>query len=62
MLLAGTSRPVDRIVIEQTLYGIALQTPINPTDTSRFPNIVRLMAKRFEEAKASPKGADPAQR
>ncbi len=60
MLLAGTSRPVDRIVIEQTLYGIALQTPINPTDTSRFPNIVRLMAKRFEEAKASPKGADPA--
>jgi dipeptidyl aminopeptidase/acylaminoacyl peptidase len=60
MLLAGTSRSIDRVVIEQTLYGIALQSPISPTDTARFPDIVLMLAKNFEEVKANPKAADPA--
>ncbi len=60
MLLAGTSRSIDRVVIEQTLYGIALQTPISPTDSARFPDIVRVLTKNFEEVKANPKAADPA--
>jgi pimeloyl-ACP methyl ester carboxylesterase len=60
MLLAGTSRTMDRVVVEQTLAGIALQSPINPADQTRYPPIVAQLEKAFLDAKSKPKPGDPA--
>lgn len=60
MLLAGTSRPVDRVLREQTLYSIGLHSPLNPSDTTRFPPIVLKLEDLFREAKSTTKPANPA--
>jgi dipeptidyl aminopeptidase/acylaminoacyl peptidase len=60
VLLAGTSRTMDRVVTEQTLAALALRSPINPSDRSRFPPIVTQLEKTFREARSKPKPPDPA--
>ena len=60
-LLAGTSEPVDRVVVEQSLYQAAMQGPVDPTDETKFPAVARQLKGMFEKAKASPQtpaGAD----
>jgi len=60
MLLGSTSRPLDRIVIEQTLYALALSSPVNPSDKTRDPAIVTQLNQAFSAAKSTPKPADAA--
>jgi len=60
MVLAGGSRSLDRIVTEQTLNGLALDSPINPSDKTRYPTLVTQLDKVFAEARSKPKPADPA--
>jgi uncharacterized protein len=59
ILLAGPSRSLDRGLIEQTLARIALQSPINPSDKTRYPTIVTQLDKAFRDAKTKPKPAAP---
>jgi dipeptidyl aminopeptidase/acylaminoacyl peptidase len=51
ILLAGTSRTLDRIVTEQALYGIALAAPVNPSDRTRFNPISIKLEQVFRDAK-----------
>ena len=60
MLLAGGSRSLDRILIEQTLYALVLTSPVNPSDQTRYPPIVTQLNKVFRDVKTQPKPADPA--
>jgi pimeloyl-ACP methyl ester carboxylesterase len=60
ILLAGGSRSLDRIVSEQTLNLLALNSPINPSDKTRNPAIVAQLEKVFTEVKSKPKPADQA--
>lgn len=60
MVLAGGSRPLDRILIEQTLHLLALDSPVNPGDKTRYPVLVTQLDKIFSEVRANPKPADPA--
>jgi dienelactone hydrolase len=53
-LLAGSSRTIGRIVLEQTLYQIALQDTIDPSDRSKMPAVALNIMKLVEEAKSSP--------
>jgi dienelactone hydrolase len=54
VLLAGSSRTIERIVLEQTLYQIALQDTIDPSDRSKMPSAALNILKLVEEAKSSP--------
>jgi pimeloyl-ACP methyl ester carboxylesterase len=58
MLLGSTSRPMDRIVIEQTLNALALDSPVNPSDKTRYPAIVTQLEKAFRDARSEPKPTD----
>ncbi len=58
MLLGSTSRPLDRIVFEQTLNTLALDSPVNPSDKTRYPAIVTQLEKAFRDARAEPKPTD----
>ncbi len=60
MVLAGGSRALDRILMEQTLNGLALQSPVNPSDKTGYPAVVTQLDKLFTEVKTKPKPADPA--
>jgi alpha-beta hydrolase superfamily lysophospholipase len=60
MVLAGGSRGLDRILLEQTLNGLALQSPINPSDRTRYPAVVTQLDKVFTEVRSKPQPADPA--
>lgn len=60
MVLAGGSRSLDRIVTEQTLNSLALDSPVNPSDKTRYPKIVTQINELFSEVKSKPKPADPA--
>jgi fermentation-respiration switch protein FrsA (DUF1100 family) len=60
MLLAGGSRSLDRIVLEQALNLQALDSPMNPADKTRYPPIVTQLDKIFSEVRSKPKPADPA--
>ena len=59
-LLAGSSRPVDKVVVEQALFQLALVGPVDPSDKARLPAISRKLAEIFEQAKANPKPAGAA--
>ena len=59
MLLAGCSRSVDRVLLEQMLHGLALNGPVNPSDKSRYPAVVTRLDQMFREAKTNPKPANP---
>ncbi|HMJ26296.1 MAG TPA: alpha/beta fold hydrolase [Pyrinomonadaceae bacterium] len=60
MVLAGGSRSLDRLLVEQTLNGLALKSPVNPSDQSRYPLIVTQLNKLFHDVRTQPKPADPA--
>jgi pimeloyl-ACP methyl ester carboxylesterase len=59
ILLAGVSRSLDRGLIEQTLYALALDSPANPSDKTRYPKIVTQIDNAFSAARSTPKPADP---
>ena len=59
MLLAGCSRSVDRVLIEQVLHGLALNGPVNPSDKTRYPALVTRLDQMFRDAKTNPKPANP---
>ena len=59
MLLAGSSRPIDRVLLEQSLYAIALDAPVNASDRTKFNAVARQLIKVFDDARAQPKPADP---
>ena len=59
MSLAGSSRSVDRVLMEQILHGLALNGPVNPSDTSRYPALVTRLDQMFRDAKTNPKPANP---
>ncbi len=56
-LLAGTSQPFDRVVVEQALYQAAQQGAVDPTDETEFSAIARQLKELFGKAKATPKPA-----
>jgi len=60
MVLAGGSRSLDRLLIEQTLNLLALDSPVNPSDKTRYPVLVTQLDKVFSEVRSKPKPADPA--
>jgi alpha-beta hydrolase superfamily lysophospholipase len=52
-LLAGaTLANLDQLLLEQTIYQMALERPFNPQEQEKFPEIVRWLIKQFDEAKA----------
>jgi pimeloyl-ACP methyl ester carboxylesterase len=60
MVLAGGSRNLERLLIEQTINGLALNSPINPSDTTRYPTLVTQLEKVFANVRSNPTPADPA--
>jgi dienelactone hydrolase len=56
-LLAGTSRPADRVLVEQSLYQAAMQGAIDPTDETKFSPVARQIKELFEKARSAPKPA-----
>jgi pimeloyl-ACP methyl ester carboxylesterase len=58
ILLAGASRPLDRGLIEQTLNALALDSPINPSDKTRYPAMVTQLDNAFRDARSEPKPTD----
>ena len=56
-LLAGTSRPTDRVVYEQALYMVALRETVDPSDPMKLPQVSRELMKIFDAAKSEPKPA-----
>ncbi|HZI18290.1 MAG TPA: alpha/beta fold hydrolase [Pyrinomonadaceae bacterium] len=54
-LLAGPSRPVDKVVVEQTLYQAALARPVAPSDRAQLSAIGRQFIEFFERAAAEPR-------
>jgi uncharacterized protein len=59
-LLAGTSSPVDKVVVEQALFQLALAGPVDPSDRMKLPAVSRQIAELFEEVKANPRPASAA--
>src|SRR5262245_61426625 len=52
-LLAGASvANFDQLLIEQTIYQLALERPFNPQDREKYPQMSRLVLTLIEEAKA----------
>jgi pimeloyl-ACP methyl ester carboxylesterase len=60
MLLAGGSRSLDRIIFEQALNRQALDSPVNPSDKTRYSQFLAQMDQVFNEVRSKPKPADPA--
>jgi uncharacterized protein len=56
-LLAGTSRPADRVLVEQFLYQAAQQGAVDPTDETKYSAAARQLKGLFDKAKATPKPA-----
>ncbi|HEX8355336.1 MAG TPA: alpha/beta fold hydrolase [Pyrinomonadaceae bacterium] len=56
-LLAGTSQPVDRVLVEQSLYQAAMQGAVNPSDETKWSAVARQIKGMFEKAKSTPKPA-----
>lgn len=52
VLLAGTSRPVGDVAREQSIYQMALQETIDPSDETKFPQVAQTILKMFADAKA----------
>lgn len=58
-LMAGPSRPIDRIVYEQALYQTALRESVDPADTLKLPQISRQLMSAFEAARKESRPANP---
>ena len=59
-LLAGASRPIDSVLVEQTLYTLGLNAPVDPSDEAKMPAVVRGLAEMFAAARSDPKPAGAA--
>jgi uncharacterized protein len=57
VLLAGPSRPLDKVLTEQTLYQAALAGPLDPTDRTKFSTVGRQLVELFERAASEPRPA-----
>ncbi len=52
-LLAGALLAnFDQILLEQTIYQLALQRPVNPQDQEKYPQFTRMLLALIKEAKA----------
>ena len=52
-LLAGAMvANFDQLLLEHTIYQMALQRPVNPQDREKYPQLTRLLLTLIEEAKA----------
>jgi pimeloyl-ACP methyl ester carboxylesterase len=51
ILLAGASRPVDRVAVEQSIYQTALQGTIDPGDLSKLPDAAKAVIDRFDSVR-----------
>ena len=56
--LAGIARPLDAVVVEQSLYMLALRGQVDPADREKMPQLVRRLTEMFDEAKKKPAGAE----
>jgi uncharacterized protein len=56
-LLAGTSQPIDRVLVEQSLYQAAMQGAVDPMDRTKFSPVARQLLELFEKTKSAPKPA-----
>jgi alpha-beta hydrolase superfamily lysophospholipase len=59
MIMAGGSRSLDNLLVEQVNYRLALDSPLNPAEP-HYPPLVTQMNKVFHDAKTQPKPDDPA--
>jgi alpha-beta hydrolase superfamily lysophospholipase len=50
-LLAGVSRSLDSIILEQALYQQALKGTVDPSATERLPDVSRTLVRAVNEAK-----------
>jgi uncharacterized protein len=53
-LLAGTSQPADRVLVEQSLYQAAMQGPVDPTDETKWSAVARQLKGMFDKARSTP--------
>jgi alpha-beta hydrolase superfamily lysophospholipase len=52
-LLAGAVLAnLEQLLLEQTIYQLALERPFNPQDREKYPQIVRWLMTQIDEAKA----------
>ncbi|HEX5706342.1 MAG TPA: alpha/beta fold hydrolase, partial [Pyrinomonadaceae bacterium] len=56
-LLAGTSRSLDHVVVEQSLYMVALQETVDASDRGKFSQVARGIIELFDEVKTKPRPA-----
>ncbi|HEU4389566.1 MAG TPA: alpha/beta fold hydrolase, partial [Blastocatellia bacterium] len=52
VLLAGVSRPLDLVVLEQAIYYQALKGPVDPSSKEKFPDVFQRLMRIVTEAKA----------
>jgi hypothetical protein len=53
VLLAGASlTTLESILVEQTLYQVAIQKPVNPSEREKWPELVRRLLMMIDEAKS----------
>ena len=49
----------EHLLLEQTIYQLALQRPFNPQDREKYPPIARLILTLIEEAKVGKPDSAP---
>lgn len=63
VLMAGCSRSADLVVLEQSIFQVALQQTIDPGDQTKLPAVAQAIIQRFEAARVNSKpastGSDP---
>lgn len=59
ILLAGTSRPLDRGVAEQEIYQRALQETVNAADKTKVMPLAQTLMKQFTQANLPQNAANP---
>jgi alpha-beta hydrolase superfamily lysophospholipase len=60
VLLAGaTLVTLDKLLMEQTIYQQALARPVNPQESDKYPQIVKWLLARIEDAKAGKQDVAP---
>lgn len=57
--LAGISRPIDAVLVEQTLFMTGLGATVDASDRSKMPDLPRRLSELFDEARRKPAGAEP---
>jgi hypothetical protein len=52
-VLAGASRTLDRVLVEQSLYAVALNGASDPSDTTKFHQVAQQLIKIFDDVRAA---------